>query len=110
MGEVVLKINNEQFEISCDDGQEDRVHHLGEFINMRLKEIRHAGAASSDKHLLVLTALILADEVFDLREYIHTNGESGRGPDMINEPAVTQTIETLAQRIENLATKIYKTI
>lgn len=108
MGDVHLKINGQSFEISCDDGQEDRIRHLGEFINVRLNEIRKAGAASSDIHLLVLTSLILADEVFDLREYIHTNGQSGKMSPTINESTVTKTIETLAERIENIAEKIYK--
>ncbi len=108
MGDVTLKINGQDFEISCDSGQEERVHHLGEFINMRLNEIRQAGAANSDTHLLVLTALILADEVFDLRDYIHSEGKTGRAPSAINEPAIAKTIETLATRIENIAEKIYK--
>lgn len=68
MEDVKLAINGRMYAIACDDGQERRVSMLGRYIDARLKEIGRAGGASNESHLLVLTALVLADEIHDLRE------------------------------------------
>lgn len=68
MEDVKLAINGRMYAIACDDGQERRVAMLGRYIDARLKEIGRAGGASNESHLLVLTALVLADEIHDLRE------------------------------------------
>lgn len=68
MAEVKLAINGRLYGIACDDGQERRVSMLGRYIDARLKDIARAGGASNESHLLVLTALVLADEIHDLRE------------------------------------------
>ena len=66
MAEVTLSINGRDYGISCDDGQEQRVQDLGMYVDSRLRDIAKAGAASNESHLLVLTSIMLADEIFDL--------------------------------------------
>ena len=68
MAEVNLTINGRNYGIACDDGQERRVQALGQYVDQRLKEIARAGAASNESHLLFLTSIILADEIFDLKD------------------------------------------
>ncbi len=68
MAEVNLHVNGKSYGISCDDGQEERVLNLGRYIDSRVREIASAGAAATESHLLVLASLLLADEVFDLKE------------------------------------------
>ena len=74
MAEVSITINGRTFGISCEDGQEQRVHDLGRYVDARLKEIAKAGAASNESHLLVLTTLMLSDEIFDLRNDVRKLG------------------------------------
>jgi cell division protein ZapA len=69
MAEISLNINGKSYGISCDDGQEQRVVQLGKYVDSRLREIMGAGAANNESHLLVLTALVLADEAFESREH-----------------------------------------
>lgn len=70
MSEVTIKINNRGFGVSCDPGQEQRLVDLSYYVDSRLKQIASAGAASNESHLLVLTALVLADEIYDLKEQV----------------------------------------
>lgn len=67
MAEVNLTIDGRVYGIACDDGQERRVQQLGNYIDQRLREISHGSGANNKSQLMVLTALLLADEVFDLR-------------------------------------------
>lgn len=113
MGEVNLTINGKNFGITCDDGQEQRVVDLGHYIDSRIRDISASGAAGNENHLLVLASLMLADEVFDLREYIQLidNGEQPQGERTAGtlkqeELAIAEAIDHLADRIEGIADRI----
>ena len=114
MAEVNININGRSFGIACEDGQEQRVMDLSHYVDSRLKDIASAGAATNESHLLVLTTLLLADEVFDLRNDVNTlNQNMGQGAQANenqmsanDEAAVAGAIEDLADRIERIAGRI----
>jgi len=110
MGEVNINISGRNYGISCQDGQEQRVNDLGQYVDTRIKEISKAGAAANETHLLVLTTLMLADEIFEQRE----NGasapqaqpEAQNQNEHTNEEEVADAINTLATRIDQIAKRI----
>lgn len=115
MAEVNLAIHGKTYGVSCDDGQEDRVSELGQYVDARLREIVSSGAASNDSHLLVLTALILADEIYDLRDDVTnvTNDSAPREPvaqrvSEQDEQIILNAISNLAQRIDSVAERLAK--
>ncbi len=110
MAEVNLAINGRNYGIACDDGQEKRVRDLGYYVDQRMKEIARAGAANNDAHLLVLTALMLADEIFDLREENTELGSKASETDEIREDDIlmSRAIDNLAERIDLIAGRIGK--
>jgi cell division protein ZapA len=91
MAEVNLIIHGRTYGVGCDDGQEKRVRELGQYIDKRVKEIAGAGGAATEAHLLVLTSLVLADEIFETREGSQTNRSQTQ--------QLTQTIEALEQQL-----------
>jgi cell division protein ZapA len=117
MSDVNITINGRSYEISCDPGQEARIVDLAAYIDQRLMQISRSGAAYNDAHLLVLTTLVLADELFDARE----SGESvpvraGKNTPQVkesasaaskeDEQAVAQLLDKLAKRIDGIAAKV----
>ena len=108
MAEVKITINGRTFGISCEDGQEQRVIDLGHYVDTRLKEIAKAGAASNESHLLVLTTLMLSDEIFDLRSDVSRLGSKVRNVEANenDEAATAAAIDQLADRIERIAQRI----
>lgn len=68
MSSVSITVNGRSFTIACDPEQKDRVLELGAYIDKRVQDIASAGAASSDAQLMVLTSLVLTDEIFELQE------------------------------------------
>lgn len=68
MAQLKLNINGRAYDMSCDDGQEDRVLALSSYIDERMSEISKVGAANNELHLFMLTSLVLADELFELKE------------------------------------------
>ena len=110
MAEITLTINGRSFGISCDNGQEQRVIELGHYVDARLKDISRAGAANNESHLLVLTALMLADEIFDQRDELGELGgevEQTRGLKQ-DELFIAQAIDHLADRIDLIADRMQK--
>lgn len=108
MAQVNITINGRGFGISCEDGQEQRVADLSHYVDGRLKDIAKAGAATNESHLLVLTTLLLADEVFDLRNNVGavTQNLQAAQANQNDEEAVASAIEDLADRIDRIASRI----
>lgn len=100
MAEVNLSINGKSYPILCDDGQEARIQQLAGYIDQRLQDILQSGAATNDNHLLVLTSLILADEIFDLRD--------GAGPSLngVDEDSVAEALRSMASRISLVSERL----
>ncbi len=114
MAEISLTINGRIYAIACDDGQERRVTALGRYVDERLKEIARVGAATNEAHLLVLTALVLADEIYDLREDLQGALSSLRmrpAEQRVSEDEekeILQTILSLVGRIDQIAGRMHK--
>lgn len=114
MGEVSLTINGRVYAIACDDGQERRVNALGRYVDDRLKDIARVGAATNEAHLLVLTALVLADEIYDLREDLQGALSSLRmrpaeqRVSEDDEKEILQAIMGLVGRIDQIAGRLHK--
>jgi len=68
MSKVNIVVNNRTFTIACDDGQESRVQQLGRYVDERFKELNQAGAAPNEAYTLVLTSLVIADDMFEAKD------------------------------------------
>jgi len=68
MSKVNISVNNKSFTIACDDGQEARVQQLGRYVDERFKELNQAGAAPNEAYTLVLTSLVIADDMFEAKD------------------------------------------
>ena len=113
MAEVNVTIHGKTYGIACDNGQERRVHELGRYVDARLREIAGTGAASTESHLLVLTALVMADEIFDMRESQREAAleETRARRDAMNETderMIVEAINHLAARIDSVTDRLQK--
>lgn len=117
MAEVNININGRQFGIACDDGQEQRVVDLAHFLDGRVREIAAAGAGTNESHLLVLASIMMADEMFDLREAA-ANGNAGNAQQTAplsgiqiteeDEEMIVSAIDRMANRIDAIAGSLAK--
>ena len=114
MAEVTLRINGRNYGLACEDGQEERVKALGSYVDQRVKEIAQAGMATSESHLMFLLSIILADEIFDLKDGLAAANSNGRSEPLqiqmseADEAEIIQTIDKLAARIDSIAGNIGK--
>lgn len=63
-----IRINNRSYQIACDDGQEGHVRGLARELDAQVRDLgTRMGGQVPDGTLLVLTALMLSDELNELR-------------------------------------------
>lgn len=68
MGQVSVFINGRSYRLGCEDGEEKRVLELARVVSAKVEElVREVGSVGGER-LFVMAALLLADEVLDLRE------------------------------------------
>jgi cell division protein ZapA len=111
MAEVNVTIHGKTYGIACDNGQERRVQELTRYVDARLREIASAGAASNESHLLVLTALVMADEIFDMKMAVKPVIQEEYHDDLLNEDderMIVEAINHLAARIDSVADRLQK--
>lgn len=108
MGHINLVINGRNFGMECDDGQEQRVMDLGRYVDNKVRTISSAGAASNENHLLVLSALMLADEIFELRENLAALGEHVETREQYerHEQTMADIIYSLTERLDSIAKRV----
>lgn len=115
MSEVNLAIHGKSYAIACDDGQESRVEEVGRYVDFRVREIAAAGAAGNENHLLVLTALVLADEIKELQDALRSRPavtpvpHAAAGKPRISEEdeqRICNAIQNLTARINSMASRL----
>ena len=96
MGQALLTITGRTYRISCRDGDEDRISRLGNEIAARAERITGSLGSVPEGQLLVMTALMLADELADAR--------AGIAPPAAAAPVVDITrLARIVERMEQLA-------
>jgi cell division protein ZapA len=108
MAHINLTINGRSFGMECDDGQEHRVRDLGKYVDNKIRSIASAGGASNENHLLLLTALVMADEIHSLQERLSGADEvlQNRADLEQHEEMISNAINTFAERIDMIAGRI----
>ena len=104
MAEVSLEINSRKYQISCDDGQEEHVGRLGNYVDNRVKELVASVGQVGDANLLVMVSLLIADELSEAYAELEvvSSSEKGAAAMMLAEDSLSSQIDTLADRVENI--------
>ena len=70
MANVNIKFNGKDYLLSCDEGQEESLKKLTSFLDKKYFELKKKLGNIGENKLLLITAIKLIDEHFDLRRRI----------------------------------------
>ena len=70
MANVNIKFNNKDYLLSCDDGQEESLKKLTKFLDGKYSELKDKLGDIGENKLLLITAIQLIDEYFDLKQKV----------------------------------------
>jgi cell division protein ZapA len=104
VGQVNLTINSRPFAVTCDDGQEARIRRLGQYVDAKVAEFVGNIGQVGEARLLLLAALVIADELADANEALRL--ERSGTPEANGAAAAASSINGIAQRVEAIAARL----
>ena len=103
MAQVDVSVNGQSYRIACEDGQEDRLVDLAAMVDEKgIGLVNQIGQVGSNR-LLVMAALIIADELVDLK---NEAGSSQELEDNTNQQDTVLALQEITKRIENIADQV----
>ena len=108
MGQVAITIRGRSYQIACDDGQEAHLARLGRYLDDRAAQIAgNSRPAVGDQLLLVMLALVVADELSDTAAELEAaNSVAAKTARTEAETTAADAISAVAERIERIAARL----
>jgi cell division protein ZapA len=91
MAVVVLKIAGYSYKIACQDGQENHILELSEYLNEKALKLTNSIGYIPENQLLAMVSVLVAQELFAIKK---------------NKNSASVIDDTQIEIIENLASKI----
>ena len=93
---VEISVNNQIYKISCEEGQEEHIQNLAQFINNELEKLVSSVGQIGEARLLLMTCLIIADKLKD---------ESSLSKSLDHD-FLLEALQKITHRVETVADKI----
>ncbi len=104
MPNIDITINNRMYKVSCDAGQEQRLMSLSKWADERVKMIADELGQIGDTRLMLLTLLMVSDELFELKDRLAT--QNGQGAQIDSDAKSNTTEEDTSQIIDAATSRI----
>jgi len=116
MAQVNVSINNRQYRMACEDGQEDHLRQLAKDLDDRINTLRGQFGEIGDSRLVVMAALMIADDVLETGKKVRrleqeiASLQDARGASaervQATQTALIAAFTSAAERIEGMAKKL----
>ncbi len=103
MAQLSLRINGYPYSVGCEDGQESHLQAMAAEIEERVDRVKALGGQSGEARLLVLAALLMADELHDLTFEVK---QLRQGIAPARDPELEARLDKLAIRAEGIAAQL----
>ncbi|WP_185961387.1 cell division protein ZapA [Telmatospirillum sp. J64-1] len=105
MAALTISIAGRDYVVACPDGQEDHVRELSREVDERAQKLTQQVGPTADTRLLVMVALLMADEMREIQK-----NASGGLTERLGEldESFASGIDALAGRIDAIAQALQK--
>lgn len=106
MGEVAITLNGRTYRLECGDGEEEHLLALSEQVGKRLNELQKQFGQVGDDRLLLMTALMIADDLDEAQNKLgEIAAQQANAEDLkkSEESQFAEQISAAAERIEVLS-------
>jgi cell division protein ZapA len=94
MADVTIQVGGRRYDVTCRAGEEEQLRDLARLVDEKAQRVRASVGGSNESRELLMAALLLADELNDVRR-----GQLPPDADI----ALAGVVEQLAARVETLA-------
>ncbi|MCW9034485.1 MAG: cell division protein ZapA [Rhodospirillales bacterium] len=108
MAHITVTVNARKYEIACDDGQEAHLTRLSQYVDKRIQELVAAVGQIDESRLLLMTNLLLADELSDAYAEMEkvSSGRVSQAKEAQLDAELNNAMGDLAERIESIAEQV----
>ena len=106
MAEVDIEINGRKYKVTCEDGQEERLGELSQYLDRHVGALVDELGQIGEARLLLLSALTVCDQLYDARQRLAEIAEGAGVLDAATVDGANQAVDAARRRIENLATRM----
>jgi cell division protein ZapA len=109
MSQVGVTVNGHPYKVTCDDGQEPRIRRLAQYVDARIGEFVKSIGQVGEARLLLLAALVIADELSDANEALQEERSRVRAAESEAADAADAAasgVHGIARRIEAIAARL----
>ena len=119
MAQVQITVNGRVYTVGCEAGEEGRLAGLARHLDGRVAQIVKSVGQVGEARLLILTALLIADELAEANQALaqaradalqireQVRAELAAQPPQVhaspNETVLAQSLESLADKVEAIA-------
>ena len=105
MGQITVCVNNRNYVVACEDGQEDHVQSLANYLHRQAQEMSQTVGQVGEGRLLLLSALVVADELSGvLKDMDALKARLAKAE--ATETKVEETLACLTERVKQLTTQL----
>jgi cell division protein ZapA len=103
MASVTVKVNGRPYPIICDDGEEEHLTYLAEYVDKKVKDLSDMAGSANEAQLLLMASLLIADDLSQAYEKIDHFRE-GKPEGKEND----SKLENIAEQLEAIADRLEK--
>ena len=105
---VNVMVNGRAYTIACDEGEEGHLKELASHVDSKAREVLASVGQVGDVRMLLMAALLIADEHHELSGKAPADGEK-HGLHLSGEQAervAADALESAAKRLEDIAVRL----
>ncbi|HTT84568.1 MAG TPA: cell division protein ZapA [Rhizomicrobium sp.] len=113
---VHVMVNERSYAIACDEGQEEHLLKLAAHVDSKVRELLKAAGQPGEQRLLLMAALMIADEYFESRALLERRAQEVSEACEARQEALARigkaeheavlTLDSTAARIEDVAGRL----
>jgi cell division protein ZapA len=113
---VNVLVNGRAYTVACDEGEEDHVRDLGQFLDKRVRELSGSVGQVGDARLLLMAGLVISDELSEALAKLQERDnelnllKSARAQTAEelerNQERAAQAVEEAASKLEAIAARL----
>lgn len=101
MAQVTITINNREYAVACEDGQEVRIIQLSRLLDEKAKLLTANSGQVNENMLLAMVGLLIADELSELKK-----NQTSSNSNPVDNSRILEIDKSLADKIKILTEQI----
>lgn len=101
---VDIQLLGRPYSVACEAGEEKRLETLAGYLDTKLRTLAGSMSSATESRLFMLAALMLADEVYDLKAAAPSTRNSNAND--THEATFAAAVEHLTERLQSITKRL----